>query len=117
MEDSRDTVVVDEPRPRSSSFLNDFLSKSMHRMSLGAPKGKSYPKGSDVFRPHIAEDDRSERINSWRLAIERSMKWTKITTQEEKRFDYRRRSTIPVGVYLLSSFGILVLSNYYAHLK
>jgi len=102
---------VDEPRPRSSSIFNQFMAKSLKRMSMHTVK--HYPKDSDVFTPEADSDNRSERINSWRLAVERSMKWTKIRKQEEKRIDYRRRSTLPIGLYLLSSFGVLLLSNYY----
>ena len=84
----------------------------------GSGKGKQsrFPAGSDVFYPTVGDDVRDERINAWRLAIERCMKWTKIKKLEEKRVDYRRKSTLPVGLYLLFSFGILMLSNHHSRL-
>lgn len=78
-------------------------------------KHSRFPAGSDIFYPKVGDDIRSERINAWRLAIERCMKWTKIKKLEEKRVDYRRKSTLPVGLYLLFSFGILMLSNHHSH--
>ena len=68
----------------------------------------------DTQQSTVEADFRGDRINAWRMAIERCMKWTKIKYLEEKRVDYRRMSTIPVGFYLMSSFGILMLSHYYA---
>ena len=91
---------------RSGSFVRSISSRS-------APVKPKFPAGCDIFYPKIGEDLRNERINAWRLAIERCMKWTKIKKLEEKRVDYRRKSTIPVGFFLLSSFGILMLSNYF----
>jgi glycerol kinase len=93
---------------KSGSFVKSLSSRS-HQAK--APK---FPAGCEIFYPKIGEDLRSERINAWRLAIERCMKWTKIKKLEEKRVDYRRKSTIPVGFFLLSSFGILMLSNYFS---
>lgn len=92
---------------KSGSFVRSISARS------SAPKPK-FPAGCDVFYPKIEEDNRNERINVWRMAIERCMKWTKIKRLEEKRVDYRRKSTIPVGFFLLSSFGILMLSNYFS---
>lgn len=89
----------------SGSFVRSLSSKSQ-KLS------KRFPAGADVFYPTITEEVRNERINAWRLAIERCMKWTKIKKLEEKRVDYRRKSTIPIGFFLLSSFAILMLSNY-----
>jgi hypothetical protein len=77
-------------------------------------KQSRFPAGSDVFYPTINDEVREDRINAWRLAIERCMKWTKIKKLEEKRVDYRRKSTLPVGLYLLLSFGILMLSNHHS---
>lgn len=91
--------------------MSDFMTKAMRKISM-APN-KLYPRGSDVFKPSIGDEYRDERINSWRLAVERSMKWTKIRTQEEKRVDYRRRSTLPIGLFLVTSFAILSLSNHF----
>lgn len=98
------------PKKESSS------ASLMSRFSLGQ-SGSSKPNrpaNADIFYPKITDELRNERINAWRLAIERCMKWTKIKKLEEKRVDYRRKSTIPIGFYLLASFGILMLSNYFS---
>ncbi|KAI1286055.1 Glycerol kinase 3 [Halotydeus destructor] len=96
-------------RERSGSIFNDFTS-TLKRMSLHSTH--HYPKDSESFEPEIDREYRTERVQGWRLAVQRSMKWTKIRKQEEKRVDYRRRSTLPIGLYFLSSFGMLLLSHY-----
>ena len=106
---------------RKESVMSFFYKKEtsstssiFSRFSLGqSGSSKNRPAGADVFYPKIGEDERDERINAWRLAIERCMKWTKIKKLEEKRVDYRRKSTIPIGLYLLGSVGILMLGNYF----
>lgn len=93
----------------TASSLGMFLGSGSQKV-----KQSRFPAGSDVFYPTVGDDVRDERINAWRLAIERCMKWTKIKKLEEKRVDYRRKSTLPVGLYLLFSFGILMLSNHHS---
>ena len=94
----------------AGSSLGALLSGSGHNSSVKV-KRSTHPPGSEVFYPTISEDVRNERITAWRLAIERCMKWTKIKRLEEKRVDYRRKSTLPIGLYLLFSFGILMMSS------
>ena len=94
--------------PGKTESLMRTLSVSMKRSE---PK---YPPGCEIFKATLGDEKRAEMINCWRLAIERCMKWTKIKHLEDKRVDYRRRSTIPVGFYLITSFGILMLSNYFS---
>jgi glycerol kinase len=104
-------------RPRTSSFLYDMVKKPMDRVRrMSSITISHYPKGSDVFRTQVDTEYRFDRLNAWRLAIERSMKWTKIKKQEQKRTDYRRRSTLPIGFFLISSFGLLVMSNYLSNI-
>lgn len=117
------TGVGDRPRLTKRESIMNFIglgrpnigkTESLMRtisVSMSRPEPK-YPAGSEVFKSTVPEEKRAEMINCWRLAIERCMKWTKIKYLEDKRVDYRRRSTIPVGFYLITSFGILMLSNF-----
>lgn len=102
------------PMGKQSSSASATLSSFLGSGGSGSVKVKQsrFPAGSDIFHPTVSEEVRDERINAWRCAIERCMKWTKIKKLEEKRVDYRRKSTLPVGLYLLFSFGILMLSNH-----
>lgn len=105
---------------KRESILNFFRAPNktdslMRTISLSMKKEEpKYPPNSEVFRTTVKDETRAEMINCWRLAIERCMKWTKIKNLEEKRVDYRRRSTLPVGFYLITSFGILMLSNWFS---
>ena len=105
---------------KRESIMNFFRAPNktdslMRTISLSMKKEEpKYPPNSEVFSSTVKDETRAEMINCWRLAIERCMKWTKIKNLEEKRVDYRRRSTLPVGFYLITSFGILMLSNWFS---
>ncbi|RWS26274.1 glycerol kinase-like protein, partial [Leptotrombidium deliense] len=93
----------EKPKRRQS-----FLQKIARSLSVSA----EHPtKGADVFRSSIVDEKREEMINAWKLAVERSMRWTKIKKQEQQRREYRIRSTLPIGLFMLSSFAILILST------
>lgn len=122
-EDIRSRTSSGTGRPvlsKRESIMNFFRAPNktdslMRTISLSMKKEEpKYPPNSEVFRTTVKDETRAEMINCWRLAIERCMKWTKIKNLEEKRVDYRRRSTIPVGFYLITSFGILMLSNWFS---
>src|SRR6266487_1575101 len=65
----------------------------------------------------ISDMLRQDKIRAWRLAVDRCRRWTKIKTEEQKRERYKRLSTLPIGLFLLLSFGTLILSQHAKALK
>lgn len=72
---------------------------------------KPMSKITDVFQSYISLEHRTELVNTWRRAIERSMKWTKVDHEEIRRIDYQRMSSLPLSIYLFFSVGIFALSE------
>lgn len=68
-------------------------------------------KPTDVFQSYISLEHRTELVNTWRLAVERSMQWTKIHHEEIRRIDYQRLSSLPISMYLFFSIGLVALSG------
>jgi len=68
-------------------------------------------KQMDVFQPYISLEHRTELVETWNRAVERSMQWTKVHHEEVKRIDYQRLSSMPISMYLFFSIGILALSS------
>lgn len=68
-------------------------------------------KPVDVFQSYISLEHRTELVNTWRLAVERSMKWTKIHHEEIRRIDYQRLASLPISMYLFFSIGTVALSG------
>lgn len=66
---------------------------------------------TDVFQSYISLEHRTELVNTWRLAVERSMQWTKIHHEEIRRIDYQRLSSLPISMYLFFSIGLVALSG------
>lgn len=66
----------------------------------------------DVFQSYISLEHRTELVATWRLAVERSMAWTKIHHEEIRRIDYQRLSSLPISMYLFFSIGMVALSGF-----
>lgn len=64
----------------------------------------------DLFKPDLNEEIRLERITTWHAAVNRSLKWIHLEHEEKKKNDYLRLSTLPIAIYLLSTFAITILS-------
>lgn len=65
----------------------------------------------DIFQSYISLEHRTELVNTWKLAVERSMKWTKVDHEEIRRNDYQRLSSLPLSMYLFFSVGMLAFSG------
>ncbi|XP_077299903.1 glycerol kinase 2 isoform X2 [Arctopsyche grandis] len=65
------------------------------------------------FLPTTTEEGRNIRYSKWKMAVERSMGWCvvgkSLTMTDEK---YRLLSSIPCSLYLVSTFIILIASDY-----
>lgn len=68
-------------------------------------------KPVDVFQSYISLEHRTELVNTWRLAVGRSMKWTKTHHEEIRRIDYQRLASLPISIYLFLSIGMVALSG------
>jgi glycerol kinase len=64
----------------------------------------------DIFWPNLDEKLRIDRINTWKMAVNRSRKWIRIEKQELRKVNYKRLSTLPFMFYVLLSFGTHILS-------
>lgn len=96
------TAANDEDGYNSSaSFCSAQLAKSNVIMS----------KPVDVFQSYISCEHRTELVNTWQLAVERSMKWTKIQHEEIRRIDYQRLSSLPISMFCFFSLGMVALSG------
>ena len=83
-------------------------------LGRAAPIGQSrrlLTKPVDVFQSYISLEHRTELVNTWRLAVERSMQWTKVQHEELRRIDYQRLSSLPISMYLFFSIGMVALSG------
>lgn len=65
----------------------------------------------DVFQSYISLEHRTELVNTWQLAVERSMKWTKVDHEEVRKNDYQRLSSLPLSLYLFFSLGMFACSS------
>lgn len=72
-------------------------------------------KPVDVFQSYISLEHRTELVNTWSMAVERSMKWTKVHHEEVRRIDYQRLSSLPISIYLFCSIGMVALSGLFAN--
>ncbi|XP_044728466.1 glycerol kinase-like [Chrysoperla carnea] len=68
---------------------------------------------TDTFLPTTTDDERDARYNKWKMAVHRSLGWAQtkksIAMTDER---YRLLSSLPASWFLISSFGLLALSNY-----
>ncbi|XP_054168044.1 glycerol kinase-like [Oppia nitens] len=67
-------------------------------------------KKFDIFWPKLDEQTRLDRINIWKMAVNRSRKWIRVEKQEQKLINYKRLSALPFMFYVLMSFGTHILS-------
>jgi len=77
---------------------------------ISAEHRESVP--SDTFLPTITEDERDARYTKWKMAVQRSLGWAttkKSVAMTDER--YRLLSSVPPSLYLIASFGLLVLSE------
>lgn len=68
-------------------------------------------KPVDVFQSYISLEHRTDLVATWRLAVGRSMEWTKVHHEEVRRIDYQRLSSLPISMYLFFSIGLVALSS------
>lgn len=68
-------------------------------------------KQMDIFQPYISLEHRTELVDTWRLAVTRSMQWTKVHHEEIRRIDYQRLSSLPISMYVFFSLGLVALSS------
>ncbi|XP_017785874.1 PREDICTED: glycerol kinase-like isoform X2 [Nicrophorus vespilloides] len=105
-----------------------FRSQSQDMTALGVAMAAGQAKGidvwdlsakdreivpSDTFLPTTTEDERNARYNKWKMAVHRSLGWAlgkKSAAMTDER--YRLLSSVPAGLFLIGSFGMLVLSAY-----
>nr|CAI5864887.1 unnamed protein product [Callosobruchus analis] len=68
---------------------------------------------SDTFLPTSTESERDARYTKWKMAVQRSLGWAlakKSSVMTEER--YTLLASIPCGLYLIGSFGLIALSEY-----
>ncbi|XP_064471144.1 glycerol kinase 3-like isoform X1 [Ornithodoros turicata] len=76
-----------------------------------------FPKiTTDIFEPAVLPDEREQRYSKWKDAVLRCMHWEDITVQDGIRrrlgSNWWRLSFLPIELFILSSFGMLVLAGY-----
>jgi len=70
-----------------------------------------FQQSYDRFQPALDEIGRLNRINSWKMAVERSRNWIRVEKQEQRRANYSRLSALPFMTFLLVSFGAHIFST------
>lgn len=89
-------------------------------MAAGAAEGiaiwdltKLTPLTTDDFTPSILPEERERRYERWCMAVERCMGWE---LPREKQpgpdHEYRLLSSVPPGLFILSSFFVLMMANH-----
>ncbi|XP_022915751.1 glycerol kinase 3-like [Onthophagus taurus] len=104
-----------------------FRAQSQDITALGVAMAAGYASGievwdleeqdretvpKDTFLPTTTEDERDARYKKWKMAVQRSLGWAtskKSPDMTDER--YRLLSSIPASLYLISSFGLLLLSK------
>lgn len=66
----------------------------------------------ETFLPTTTEEERNARYTKWKMAVQRSLGWA-VTKKSEAMTDerYHLLASIPAGLFLLSSFMMLVFSQ------
>ncbi|KAK9702408.1 FGGY family of carbohydrate kinase [Popillia japonica] len=104
-----------------------FRAHSQDMTALGAAMAAGSAKGitvwdlnahdkevvaSDTFLPTTTDDERNARYTKWKMAVQRSLGWATTKKSPDMTDErYRLLSSIPASLYLISSFGLLVLSK------
>ena len=91
---------------RDSLLISNNV-KQHHRKQANSLK-----KQADVFQAYISLEHRTELVDTWRLAVTRSMQWTKVRHEEIRRIDYQRLSSLPISMYVFLSLGLVALSGF-----
>lgn len=66
----------------------------------------------ETFLPTTTEEERNARYTKWKMAVQRSLGWA-VTKKSDAMTDerYSMLASIPAGLFLLSSFVMLVVSQ------
>ncbi|KXJ77716.1 hypothetical protein RP20_CCG006784 [Aedes albopictus] len=66
----------------------------------------------ETFLPTTTEEERNARYTKWKMAVQRSLGWA-VTKKSDAMTDerYSLLASIPAGLFLLSSFVMLVFSQ------
>ncbi|KAK4872952.1 hypothetical protein RN001_014981 [Aquatica leii] len=67
---------------------------------------------SDLFLPTTTHEERDLRYTKWKMAVQRSLGWAttkKSVAMTDER--YRLLASVPASLFLMSSFGLLLLSE------
>ncbi|KAL1517929.1 hypothetical protein ABEB36_001627 [Hypothenemus hampei] len=86
------------------------MAKGIDVWDINAEERELVP--SDTFLPTSTEDERDTRYTKWKMAVQRSLGWVspkKSAIMTEER--YHLLASIPGSVYVIISFGLLVLSE------
>ncbi|XP_022652009.1 glycerol kinase-like isoform X2 [Varroa destructor] len=71
---------------------------------------------SDTFEPQIVKQEREMKFSRWKQAVERSRHWEdpNVTARRKQVMgdQWYRVSALPMGVFLMSAFGIVILASY-----
>ncbi|XKL68108.1 hypothetical protein PGB90_003599 [Kerria lacca] len=75
---------------------------------------KVQPSPSDVFHPLISKNERDLKYYKWKMAVNKSLDWEIDSRLKTNNIDLNYRnilSMIPGSIFLMSSFGLLLLSE------
>ncbi|KAK7602320.1 hypothetical protein V9T40_007909 [Parthenolecanium corni] len=76
------------------------------------------PTPNDVFHPLISENERSIKYFKWKMAVNKSLDWeinSHVITKNCIDSNHKKMlNMIPGSMFLMSSFGLLLLSEYFA---
>lgn len=111
--DSEDAAAADEYNNAEEGYNSSasFCSAQLSRAADKPANNLMMAKPVDVFQSYISCEHRTELVNTWQLAVERSMKWTKVQHEEIRRIDYQRLSSLPISMFLFFSIGMVALSG------
>ncbi|CAG2163165.1 unnamed protein product [Oppiella nova] len=87
-----------------------IIGQITRRLSFNKESNTTNRKKYDIFWPQSDEQNRIDRINTWRMAVNRSRKWIRVEKQELKKINYKRLSALPFMFFVLMSFGTHILS-------
>lgn len=88
-----------------------LIGQIARRLSFNKDSIDNTRRKYDIFWPKLDERTRSDRINTWKMAVGRSRKWIRVEKQELKKINYKRLSALPFMFYVLLSFGTHIFSE------
>lgn len=74
------------------------------------PNNGMFEQTFDAFEPTLEEEARLGKIETWKMAVDRSRKWIRVEKQEQRKVNYKRLSALPLMMFVLLSFGTHILS-------